>query len=183
MKLRPSDTIAAIATPLGEGAISVVRVSGPDALSIADSVFRGSCNLSETPGYTIRHGKIVDAQNEMIDEVLASVFRSPNSYTGENCVEISCHGGVFVSRMLLSTLIGAGARQADPGEFTKRAFVNGKMDLSQAEAVADLIRAGSERALRNSTAQLCGALGERIRLLKDQLTEVSSLLELQLDFS
>src|SRR5206468_4099034 len=109
--------------------------------------------------------------------------RSPNSYKGENCVEISCHGGVFVSRILLSTLIGAGARQADPGEFTKRAFVNGKMDLSQAEAVADLIRAGSERALRNSTAQLCGALGERIRLLKDQLTEVSSLLELQLDFS
>lgn len=183
MKLRPSDTIAAIATPLGEGAISVVRASGPDAIALADRVFRGGHTLSETQGYTIRYGKIVDSQNETVDQVLASVFRSPNSYTGEDSVEISCHGGVFVTKRVLSTLIVAGARQADPGEFTKRAFLNGKMDLSQAEAVADLIRAGSERALRNSAAQLKGALAEQIQTIKTDLIEICSLLEIQLDFS
>ncbi|MBM2840489.1 MAG: tRNA modification gtpase trme [Bacteroidetes bacterium] len=183
MKLRSSDTIAAIATPLGEGAISVVRVSGPDAIALADKAFRGNHTLCETQGYTIRYGRIVDSQNETVDQVLVSVFRSPNSYTGEDSVEISCHGGVFVTKKVLSTVIGAGSRQADPGEFTKRAFVNGKMDLSQAEAVADLIRAGSERAHRNSTAQLSGSLSQCIRSIRAKLMETCVLVEVQLDFS
>lgn len=183
MKLRPSDNIAAIATPLGEGAISVLRVSGPDAIEIVDRIFRGKVSLREAPGYTIRHGSIVDSLGQSIDEVLVSVFLSPNSYTGENSAEISCHGGVFVTRKILSVLIEAGARQADPGEFTKRAFLNGKMDLSQAEAVSDLIRSRSERALRNSRAHLAGAMGNAVQSLKDDLVKIVSLLELQLDFS
>lgn len=183
MKLRSSDTIVAIATPLGTGAISIVRMSGPDAVAMADRVFHGNSPLSATPGYTIRHGKIVDLNNETIDEVLVSVFRSPHSYTGEDCVEVNCHGGVFVTKKVLATLLDAGARQADPGEFTKRAFLNGKMDLAQAEAVADLISANSDRALMNSTAQLRGTLGDSARRIKDELTRIRSLLELELDFS
>ena len=182
MKIRPQDTIAAIATPLGEGAISVVRVSGPDAIGIADRVFTGRTALRGTPGYTVRHGSIVDTTGRSIDEVLVSVFLSPNSYTGEDSVEVNCHGGVYVTRKILSALIDAGARQADPGEFTKRAFLNGRMDLSQAEAVSDLIRARSERALRNSRAHLTGAMGDAIRSLKNDLVKVISLLELELDF-
>jgi tRNA modification GTPase len=183
MKLRTNDTIAAIATPPGAGAISIVRMSGPDAISLADKVFRGNHRLSETPGYTIRHGRVVDAMNVEIDEVLASVFRSPHSYTGEDGVEISCHGGSFITKRVLSVLIEAGARQADPGEFTKRAFLNGRIDLSQAEAVADLINANSERALRNSNAQMNGVFGSKVRLIRDELLSICSLLELTLDFS
>jgi len=183
MKLRANDTIAAIATPLGTGAISIVRMSGPDAISLADKVFRGNRPLSETPGYTIRHGQVVDANNEEIDEVLASVFRSPHSYTGEDGVEISCHGGSYITKKVLSIFIEAGAREADPGEFTKRAFLNGMIDLSQAEAVADIINANSERALRNSNAQLNGSLGAKVRLIKSDLLNICSLLELTLDFS
>jgi tRNA modification GTPase len=183
VKLRSSDTIVAIATPVGEGAISVVRVSGPTSLAVAERVFRGSHRLSETPGYTVRFGKILDAQGHTVDQVLATVFRSPNSYTGEDTVEISCHGGGYVTRRVLALLIEAGARQADPGEFTKRAFMNGKMDLSQAEAVADLIRAGSERALRNSAAHLDGLLSGKIQSIRKRLTDLCSLLEAQLDFS
>ena len=183
MKLRTNDTIAAIATPLGTGAISIVRTSGPDAITLTDKVFRGNFLLSQTPGYTIRHGHVVDARNEKIDEVLAAVFRAPHSYTGEDGVEISCHGGRFITKKVLSSIIEAGARQADPGEFTKRAFLNGMMDLSQAEAVADLISAGSERALRNSNAQLGGSLGSIVRLIKDELVRICSLFELTLDFS
>lgn len=183
MKLRPLDTITAIATPLGEGAISVLRISGADSMKIVDRIFRGVHLVSDTPGYTIRHGTIVDMNGLPVDEVLVSVFLAPSSYTGENCVEISCHGGAYVTKKVLSTLTAAGARQADPGEFTKRAFLNGKMDLSQAEAVSDLIRSRSERALRNSKAQLNGALGEAVQSLKDELIRVVSLLELQLDFS
>lgn len=183
MKPQSPDTIAAIATPSGEGAISVLRVSGPDAIGIADRVFRGKNTLRGTPGYTIRHGTIADVNGQQVDEVLVSVFLSPNSYTGENSVEISCHGGIFVTREILATLIEAGARQADPGEFTKRAFLNGKLDLTQAEAVADMIRARSERALKNSRAQLCGVLGEAVRSVKNDLLHLISLIELQLDFS
>ncbi len=183
MKLQSPDTITAIATPTGEGAISVLRVSGPDSIGIVDRVFRGKNPLRGTPGYTIKHGAIADVNGQQIDEVLVSVFLSPNSYTGEDSVEISCHGGVFVTRKILATLIAAGARQADPGEFTKRAFLNGKLDLSQAEAVADMIRARSERALRNSKAQLGGSLGGAVRALKNDLLQLVSLLELQLDFS
>ncbi len=183
MQIRSLDTIAAIATPLGEGAISIVRVSGPDAISIVDKVFVGAYRLSTTAGYRIRHGKIVETNGRMVDEVLASVFRAPHSYTGENSVEIGCHGGILVTKLVLDTLLEAGARQGDPGEFTKRAFLNGKMDLSQAEAVSDLIKASSERALRNSTAQLNGLLGNNLRSIKNELIEICSLLELQLDFT
>lgn len=183
MKLRTDDTIVAIATPLGTGAISVVRMSGPDAITLADTAFRGNFMLSETPGYTIRHGQIVNNKNETIDEVLVAVFRSPHSYTGEDCVEVSCHGSSFVTKKVLSSLIETGARQADPGEFTKRAFLNGKMDLVQAEAVSDLVNASSERALRNSNAQMSGVFGKEVRLIKDELLKVCSLLELVLDFS
>ena len=183
MKLGDSDTIAAIATPLGEGAISVIRLSGPEAITIADLTFQGKYRLVDTPGHTIRHGKIVDSTGVMVDEVLASIFRSPKSYTGEDLVEISGHGGVFVTKKILSVLLEAGSRQADPGEFTKRAFLNGKIDLSQAEAIGDLIKAGSERAVRNSALRLAGVLGELISTLRAELTEARSLLELQLDFS
>ncbi len=183
MQIRSLDTIAAIATPLGEGAISIVRVSGPEAISIVDKVFVGTYRLSTTPGHRIRHGRIVETNGRMVDEVLASVFRAPHSYTGENSVEIGCHGGILVTKFVLDTLLEAGARQGDPGEFTKRAFLNGKMDLSQAEAVSDLIKASSERALRNSTAQLNGLLGNNLRSIKNELIEICSLLELQLDFT
>jgi tRNA modification GTPase len=183
MKLRTGDTIVAIATPLGTGAISIVRMSGPEAIALADKAFRGNSTLSETPGYTIRHGRMVDGKNEAIDEVLVSVFRSPHSYTGEDGVEISCHGGSFITRKVLLSLIEAGARQADPGEFTKRAFLNGKMDLSQAEAVSDIISASSEMALRNSKAQMSGVFGAKLRLIRDEILRVCSLLELTLDFS
>lgn len=183
MKIRNSDTIVAIATPVGTGAISIVRMSGPEAVIIADKAFRGTGTLSTTPGYTIRHGRIVDRDGETIDEVLVSVFRSPGSYTGEDSVEINCHGGMYVTKKVLLTLLEAGARQADPGEFTRRAFLNGKMDLSQAEAVSDVIAAGSQRALRNSAAQLSGTLAHRIHQIKTELVRICSLLELELDFS
>ena len=183
MKLRNSDTIVAIATPVGTGAISIVRMSGPDAIAIAEKTFRGANMLSTTPGYTIRHGRIVDKDSETIDEVLVSVFRSPGSYTGEDSVEINCHGGMYVTKKVLLTLMEAGARQADPGEFTRRAFLNGKMDLSQAEAVSDVISAGSKRSLRNSTAQLGGTLAHRMHQIKTELVRICSLLELELDFS
>jgi tRNA modification GTPase len=182
MNLQAEDTIVAIATPSGAGAISIVRMSGPEALAISDSVFRGSAPLSNTPSYTMCHGRVVDATGDVIDQVLAAVFHSPRSYTGEDMVEINCHGGVFVTRKVLSALIEAGARHADPGEFTKRAFLNGKIDLARAEAVADLIAANSDRALRNSNAQLGGVIGNKVRSIKDELVRIRSLLELQLDF-
>lgn len=183
MKLHLSDTIAAIATPLAEGAISVIRISGPSSIAIADNIFRGKYRLAETPGYTIRHGSVIDKTGKQVDDVLVSVFRAPASYTGEDCIEISCHGGMYVTREVLRAVLEAGARQADPGEFTKRAFLNGKLDLVQAEAVADLIRAGGERALRNSRAHLNGELGEKVRALRNKITDACALLELQLDFS
>lgn len=183
MKLRGDDTIAAIATPLGEGALAVVRISGPAAISIADSVFRGRSPLQSAAGYTVHHGLLVAADGGEVDEVLATVFRAPHSYTGEDAVELSCHGGAYVGRKVLELLLAAGARQADPGEFTKRAFLNSKMDLTQAEAVAELIHAGGEAAHRNSLRQLEGLLGRKIRSMKEDLTNICALLELELDFS
>jgi len=183
MKLRPDDTIAAIATPLGEGAISVVRMTGPKALEVADVVFRGGGPVRAMHGHTVRHGKIVDEHNEPIDDVLVTVFREPHSYTGENLVEFGCHGGIQVTRSVLETILHSGARLADPGEFTKRAFLNGKMDLSQAEAVADLISAKSRKAQRASVVQLDGGLSRRIRGVKSRLLSLCSLLEIDLDLS
>lgn len=183
MKLRGDDTIVAIATPLGEGALSVLRLSGPSAISIADYVFRGRSPLSSSAGYTAHHGMLVDAEGSSIDEVVVTVYREPHSYTGEDSVDVSCHGGAYIARRVLDLLIDANARQAEPGEFTKRAFLNGKMDLTQAEAVSELIHAGGEAARRNSMMQLQGSLGREIREIKDGLTDICALLEMGLDFS
>ena len=183
MKLIGNDTVAAIATPVGEGAISIVRVSGADAISLADSVFEGRSGLSEAHGYTVHHGKLIRKDGSLVDEVLVTVFREPYSFTGENSVEISCHGGMLVTAKVLETLLAGGARQAEPGEFTKRAFLNGKMDLSRAEAVADLIASKSQRAIRASLEQLEGKLADQVGIMKAEIVNLCSLLELELDFS
>ncbi len=175
--------IAALATPPGEGAIAVVRVSGEQALKAADRVFRGQVPLSSAPGYSVHHGHVVDSRGAHVDEVLALVFRAPHSYTGENSVEFHCHGGSLVSQEVLRALFHAGARQAGPGEFTRRAFLNGRIDLSQAEAVADLIAARSTRARIHSLQQLEGRLGQKVGALRHSLIDLCSLLELELDFS
>lgn len=160
----------------------MIRVSGQDALMIADKGFRGFKRLSDAQTHTAHVGKFVSPNDDVLDEVVALVFREPHSYTGEHVVEISCHGGMLVTRRILQALNEYGARLAEPGEFTKRAFLNGKMDLSQAEAVADLIHAGSELARRSSLEQLEGRLSEQVNKQRDQLTEVIGLLELELDF-
>jgi tRNA modification GTPase len=178
-----NDTIAAIATPLGEAGISLLRVSGEKAIEMVDAVFRGKSSLSEAISHTIHHGRIVHPQDGVVDEVLVSVFRKPHSYTGEDAVEISCHGSYYVSRKILETVIGAGARMADPGEFTQRAFLNGKMDLIQAEAVADLIHSKTALAHRASIEQLNGRLSAAIEELRKKLIDLCSLLELELDFA
>jgi tRNA modification GTPase len=176
------DTIAAIATPIGEGGISVIRVSGKGAIELVDKGFRGRSLLKDAHSHTAHYGTFVDPNGESIDEVVATVFRSPNSYTAEDVVELSCHGGMFVTRNLLEAVIAGGARLADPGEFTKRAFLNGRVDLSQAEAVADLIQARSELARRNSLVQLQGSLSTTINAIVDKLFHLCGLVELELDF-
>jgi tRNA modification GTPase len=183
MELHREDTIAAIATPIGEGALSVVRISGPAALQIADRIFRGVTPLSQTEGYTAHHGWICDVNGLHVDETIATVFRSPRSYTGEDSVEFSCHGGILVTHKVLEALLDSGARQAGPGEFTKRAFLNGRIDLSQAEAVADLIAAQSRRAHLSSVEQLEGRLRAHVGRMRSSLLDLSSLLEIDLDFS
>jgi tRNA modification GTPase len=176
------DTIAAIATPIGEGGISVIRLSGTDALRVADACFKGKKTLQQAASHTAHFGEIRDEEDSLVDEVVATVFRAPNSYTREDVVEVSCHGGVFITRKILETLLAKGARMADPGEFTKRAFLNGRIDLSQAEAVADLIRSCSTLAHRSSLSQLRGTLSDKIQAFRDALLRVVSLLELELDF-
>jgi tRNA modification GTPase len=176
-------TIAATATPVGEGALSIVRLSGEDAHAVADRVFRGRSPLREAPGFTLHHGRVVNEAGETVDEVLAAVFRSPHSYTGEDAVEFTCHGGLVVTESVLAQVLRAGARLASPGEFSRRAFLNGKLDLSQAEAVADLIASSSERARAVSIRQLEGKLGARIRELRSSLMSLCALLEIDLDFS
>src|SRR5260370_2666889 len=147
------DTIAAISTAVGEGAIAVLRVSGPGAINVVSRVFRG-CGVPERMQRRQSHfGEIYDVTG-VIDQVLLTIFRGPHSYTGEDLVEISCHGGILVTRKILSLLLDAGARSAEPGEFTQRAFLNGKMDLTQAEAVMDLIRAQTQLALRAANEPL-----------------------------
>ncbi len=183
--MNPVDTspIASIATPPGEGALSIIRMSGDGVLPLADRLFQGRVQLSTCAGYTVHHGAIVDGDGQVVDEVLATVFRQPNSYTGEDAVEFSCHGGTAVARAVLAQALHAGARSAAPGEFTRRAFLNGRIDLSQAEAVADLIAARSDRARRISVQQLAGKLGSAVRDLRTSLTDLCALLELDLDFS
>lgn len=175
-----SDTICALATPPG-GAIAIVRVSGPDALSITASIF--SKPISEAQGYTLHFGQIQDSEGNELDDVLVSVFRSPQSYTGEDSTEISCHGSPYIVQNLLESLIWAGARQAEPGEFTMRAFMNGKLDLAEAEAVADLIASSTQQTHQMAMSQMRGHFSKELADLQGELLHLTSLLELELDFN
>ena len=184
MYIRNEDTICAPATVPGTGAISVIRVSGPEALSIADKVI--SCRkgtIADAPGYTIKFGNIYDASGAVLDEVLVSIFRAPLSYTGENSVEISCHASSYIVSSVMDLLYAAGARAAEPGEFTQRAFLNGKMDLAQAEAVADVIASQNAAAHRIAFKQMKGGFSSELKGMRSELLELVSLMELELDFS
>ena len=173
--------IAAIATPVGEGGIAVIRISGKDAFEKLSTIFTGK-NLSKADSHTVHFGKIVDKNGLPVDEVLATVFRSPKSYTGEDTVEISCHGGVLVTQKVLETILATGVKAAEAGEFTQRAFLNGKMDLDQAEAVADIIHAKSVKAVDAAHQQLEGRLGEHIKKFRQQIIDATAMVELELDF-
>lgn len=174
------DTICALATPPG-GAIAVVRLSGPDAVAITGSIF--SKSLEKAEGYSLLFGQIKDMDGKELDEVLVSVFRAPHSYTGEDSTEISLHGSSYIVKNLLESLIWAGARQAEPGEFTMRAFMNGKLDLSQAEAVADLISSSTQATHQMAMSQMRGQFSQELKDLQGQLLHLTSLLELELDFN
>jgi len=177
-----ADTIAAISTPPGEGAIALVRVSGANAIQVADKIFRGKEQPSQFTSHVQHFGEIFGAENQLIDQVVLSIHRAPASYTGEDLVEISCHGGTLVSAKVLQACLRAGARAARPGEFTERAFLNGKMDLTQAEAVIDLIRARTDLALRSATEQLEGTLGQQIRAIRDDLVALLAHINASIDF-
>jgi tRNA modification GTPase len=177
-----SDTIAAISTPPGEGAIALVRISGANAIEIADKIFRGKEEPSRFASHVQHLGDIFSPEGALIDQVVLSVHRAPASYTGEDLVEISCHGGTLVSAKVLEACLRAGARAARPGEFTERAFLNGKMDLTQAEAVIDLIRARTDLALRSATEQLEGRLGNQIRKIRDDLIALLAHINASIDF-
>jgi tRNA modification GTPase len=177
----PGDTIAAIATARGTAALAMVRVSGPDAIKYADACLPG-VRLEAAESHTAHFGRFSAESGSEVDQVVATVFRSPRSSTGEDVVEISCHGGDLASRLVLQGLLNAGARLAGPGEFTQRAFLNGKIDLAQAEAVAELIHASSSLAHRVSVAHLEGRYSENLQALRSRLLEVCSLVELELDF-
>lgn len=175
------DTIAAISTALGEGGIGIVRLSGPKAIAITDQLYRGRKPLGEVEAGRIVYGKIVQ-NGETIDEVLVSIFRAPFSYTREDVVEINCHGGVAVTRRILQAVLDGGARLAEPGEFTKRAFLNGRIDLAQAEAVIDVIRSKTDLTLRNAVRQLTGRLSNVIRPIRDRLIDAIAQIEAAIDY-
>ncbi len=179
------DTIAAIATPLGEGGLSVIRISGAQAFAIADKVFvpagKNSCRPSAAESHTIHYGKIVRT-GQQVDEVLCAVLRAPRTFTREDVVEISCHGGILSTKTVLDTILEGGARLAEPGEFTQRAFLNGRLDLTQAEAVADLIHSRTDLALRAANEQLAGKLSQRINRLRDDLMNTLAHIEAHIDF-
>ena len=184
MYIKNEDTICAPATVPGTGAISVIRVSGPEAHNIADRVIkcrRG--NIADAEGYTIKFGTVSNESGEVLDEVLVSIFRAPYSYTGENSVEISCHASSYIVSSLMDMLIAAGARAAAPGEFTQRAFLNGKMDLAQAEAVADVISSQNVASHRIAFKQMKGGFSSELRSMRSELLEIVSLMELERDFS
>jgi len=179
------DTIAAIATPLGEGGLAVVRLSGPQTLAIADKCFlpvgKNSLKPSAAATHTIQFGKIV-RQGRSVDEVLLAVLRAPRTFTREDTVEITCHGGLLPAKLVLDTLLENGARPAEPGEFTRRAFLNGRIDLAQAEAVADLIHSRTELALAAANEQLAGKLSQRINALRDEMMQTLAHIEAHIDF-
>ena len=178
------DTIAAISTPPGEGAISIVRLSGEKAIAIADRIFQaGTKTLAQVPSHTIHYGHIVDPEeNRLMDEVMLSVMKKPRTFTREDVVEINCHGGIVVVNQLLQLVLRQGARLAEPGEFTKRAFLNGRVDLSQAEAVMDLIRAKTDKAMNLAVNQLDGNLSHLIRTLRQEILETLAQVEVNIDY-
>ena len=179
------DTIAAIATPLGEGGLAVIRLSGPQALAVADRCFAPAGEASVKPSaaatHTIHFGHVV-RDGQTVDEALLAVMRAPRTFTREDVVEITCHGGILPAKMVLDTVLANGARLAEPGEFTRRAFLNGRIDLAQAEAVADLIHSRTELALRAANEQLAGKLSQRINQLRDEMLDTLAHVEAHIDF-
>ena len=182
MKSTLQETIVALATPPGSGAIGVIRVSGSDAIEVVQTVFEGK-NLRLQKGYSVHFGRICREDGTVVDEVLVNLFRAPRSYTGEDTVEISCHGSMYILQEVIQLLINACARPAEPGEFTLRAFLNGKLDLTQAEAVADLIASSNEKAHALAMQQLRGGFSKKLASLRTDLIHFASLIELELDFS
>lgn len=177
-----STTIVALTTPPGAGAIGIIRLSGPDAIAITNKIFKGK-RLADQPSHTIHFGHIINAKDKLIDEVVVSIYRNPKSYTGEDITEISCHGSSYILQEVINTCIAAGAVAAKPGEFTQRAFLNGKMDLAQAEAVADLIAAENRASHEIALNQMRGGVSSELAQLREQLINFTALIELELDFS
>ena len=175
-------TIAAISTPPGTGGIAVIRISGDQALKIGDRIFRGRGKLSDAASHTIHYGFIVNEQNEKIDEVLVSVMRAPKTFTTEDTIEINTHGGTMTVQNVLTTVIKAGAVMAEPGEFTKRAFLNGRIDLSQAEAVIDIINSKNELSRKNALSQLEGTLSKEIRAIRQELVHLAARMQVLIDY-
>lgn len=183
--MKEFDTIAAIATSLGEGGIAIIRISGKDALNIASSIFIGknARTLNDIKSYTMRYGHIIDKEtDEVLDEVIISFMRGPKSFTAEDTVEINCHGGVIATNRILEEVIKSGARLAEPGEFTKRAFLNGRIDLSQAEAVIDIIRAKTELSMKSAVAQSEGRISREIKAIRHSLLAIIAHIEATVDF-
>lgn len=177
------DTIAAISTPVGEGGIAIIRVSGPDSIAIVDKVFQGKQALSTVDTHTIHYGKLYDPKSgEQVEEVLVSVMRAPRTFTREDVVEVNCHGGFVSVQRVLELLLENGARLAEPGEFTKRAFLNGRIDLAQAEAVIDLIRSKTDRAMKVALSQVEGKLSAMVRSLREHLLSAMAHIEVTLDY-
>lgn len=183
--MKANDTIIALATPSGIGAIAVLRLSGPNAISLVDQQFKSIRNkqLSHQKTHTIHLGNLVNTQGSVLDEVLVSVFKNPNSYTGEDVVEISCHGSHYIQQEIIQLFLSLGCRMADNGEFTMRAFLNGKMDLTQAEAVADVIASNSAASHQVAIAQMRGGISNELQVLRAKLLDFAALIELELDFS
>jgi tRNA modification GTPase len=177
------DTIAAIATAPGTAGLAVIRVSGPRSIEIADRVFRGTSTLGDAASHTLHHGWAMDAGNVAIDEVVAAIFRAPRSYTGDDVIEFSCHGGALNATRVLASLREAGARAALPGEFTQRAFLSGKLDLAQAEAVADLIHAETQAARDLALSQLAGSLSRRLAEIEERMSDAVAEVEARVDFA
>ena len=180
--IESKDTICAISTPPGVGGIAVIRISGPQAINVADRCWKG-ISLKEAISHTAHLGTVIDTDSSDLDQAVATVFRAPRSFTGEDTVELAVHGSRYVQRRLLEILCASGARIAEPGEFTRRAFTNGRMDLAQAEAVADVIASTSRSAHRIAVSQMRGGFSRRLASLRENLLELASLLELELDFS
>ncbi|AWK50280.1 tRNA uridine-5-carboxymethylaminomethyl(34) synthesis GTPase MnmE [Clostridium beijerinckii] len=184
--MKEFDTICAVATPIGEGGVAIIRISGENVLSIASKIFiaKNNYDVKNMQTYTMKYGNIVDVENkEIVDEVIISYMKAPSSYTGENVVEVNCHGGVVSTNSVLNQIIRAGARLAEPGEFTKRAFLNGRIDLSQAEAVMDIITAKTELSMKSAMLQSNGALSREIAELRKYLLNVLALIEYAVDFT